>query len=615
MIDISKEQHRNRLFGAVELSWRQLKPFREVNRKLVREYVGSEYAGLENSRADAPKYEHYINLMMQTAEAYMHSLVPQRPQILLSTDYPELRAFALNFQNALNNLLKEIKAERVFRQAVMDAFFSVGIVKVFLADSGRVEIGDGLWTDPGSPYLDNVSLDNFVFDMAATSFDRVSYAGDFYRVPFDSLKDSDLYDQSVVKQLKPTSKYGADEENDRLEKISMGLTTDVDEAVPMIDLLDLWIPMNNKVYTFPVSPGGHFNTNPEPVSETDWDGPEGGPYKFLAFHEVPENIMPASPAAQLIYLSRLTNNLMRKSSRQARAARTVHVYEGSSADDARRVRDAADREWVRVNNKDGLGTYQIAGADPSNLSFMINTIELFDRMAGNLQAMAGLGPQGETATQDQMIHAAVSKREQKMMTKVLDFVAETSRDLGHLLWADKSLEIPGEIRVGDLRADMNWTPEWREGDFLDYNFDVDVYSLTYSSPQQRIQQVTQLLQGVYMPMLQLFQQQGGTIDMNELTSLYAEMMQLPRLKQIVKFGELSEFDQYRPPAEDAPEGAKMPDIPGQEKRYIHENRATGGTPEGRNHVMKQVLASMAGGQPQLQQSQMGGGSTQREGLQ
>ena len=92
------------------------------------------------------------------------------------------------------------------------------------------------------------------------------------------------------------------------------------------------------------------------------------------------------------------------------------------------------------------------------------------------------------------------------------------------------------------------------------------------------------------------QQYGGTIDIQEIVEMYADLMDMPRLKQIVKF---QEQKQDRP--------GPTPQQPGQASHTVRESVRrsvpTGGTENARSNVMQQVLQ---GGQPNQQQmAQMG----------
>lgn len=125
-----------------------------------------------------------------------------------------------------------------------------------------------------------------------------------------------------------------------------------------------------------------------------------------------------------------------------------------------------------------------------------------------------------------------------MQIRYVSAIRGVIEDLGKLLWEDQFKIVPGEVFVPgapEFRADATWTPDEREGEFEDYSFDVDVYNLPYMTPQQRLQQIQQVLIQVIAPMMPFLQQQGGTIDMQQLISVFSELMGEPRLLDIVQF--------------------------------------------------------------------------------
>lgn len=532
MLDFHDVNVRLRLSKAIEESYQKIEPYRNLARGLIEEYAGSGYGGTSVRRQDT-----YLNLMKQAIEAYTMLLAANRPQVLISTTRMDMRAFANHFQLAVNNLLKEIKFENTCREWLLNAFFSMGVVKVHLADSTLVEIEQDVWMDPGSPFASSVSIDDFVFDSAARRGSECKFMGDMYRIPYADIK-KEPYDQNVVSEydLKPTTKDAGDSE--RIEKISQGYEVDNDEFEPMIDLCDIYVPREKMIYTFAVRSRAKFTIYGKPLAAMEWTGSDNGPYHLLSFIDVPGNVMPASMADQLAPLHRGVNNIMRKQFRKAQRQKDIHTYTPSSASSAKQIQAASDGEWVQVNDVSEIGMAQNPGVHPGNQQFMLNAIELFDRMGGNLTAILGLGRQAGTVGQEQLIHSASSRMESHMQIRYVSAVRAVIEDLGMLLWDDQFKVISGQVGVPgapEFSADSTWEPGFRQGHFSDYGFDVDVYSLPYLTPTQRMQAIQQVLIQVIAPLLPFGQQAGGPIDLQRLVEVFSELMGEPRLRDIVQF--------------------------------------------------------------------------------
>ena len=89
--------------------------------------------------------------------------------------------------------------------------------------------------------------------------------------------------------------------------------------------------------------------------------------------------------------------------------------------------------------------------------------------------------------------------------------------------------------LSGVSYDSTWSPDLREGEFDDYNFTIDIYSMQYQGPAERVEKVNALLQQVYSPMAPMLQSSGGRIDLAALAKMHAEMLDLPQLSEVVLF--------------------------------------------------------------------------------
>jgi hypothetical protein len=229
---------------------------------------------------------------------------------------------------------------------------------------------------------------------------------------------------------------------------------------------------------------------------------------------------------------------MRKSARQARRSKEIGTYSPAGADSAKTIKNAADGEMVQVQRPEDVGSLRLGGVDAGNHAFMLQVMQIFNKNAGNIDLMLGLRASTDTVGQEKLVHSASSRREESMQKIVISAASRVIRNLAQLLWIDEFKTIPGQTSVDgfpELVADSTWRPGDREGDFKDYDFKIDVYSMQYQGPAQRAGTLTKLLQEIYAPLMPMLMQQGGTIDMMALTKELAELLDAPRLKDIIKF--------------------------------------------------------------------------------
>lgn len=576
------------LARAIESSSRGLDPFRELNRALVREYVGPSYGETRGKRK-------YLNKLRQAVDAYTMLLAANNPRIEITTPYDQLRPFANQFSVAINNHCKEISLKDTIRNWVLDAFFCIGIVKVHLKESYEVEIENDLWMDPGKVFASNVSIDNFCYDMGVSRPSAWRWAADAYRIPQSAIErgvEIGMYDPVAAAAIKPTSKFY--QSGDRLDEFSSGYAVDRDEFEPMVDLCDVWIKSERKVYTFAMTDRASFRIAEKPLAVMDWMEPDHGPYHILGFADVPENAMPASPAADLDEMDRLLNNLWRKLARQAMRQKDIVVIRSDGVDTGKKFQRESDGGII-TGDPTAIGVARNPGADNNNQAFSEMVKTNLDIQAGNITALLGLGAQAETLGQEQIIRDAGNRKIGQMQYRVIEATTALVRSIGYQLWYDDVNTIAGEIDIPGtdykVPAELaSWRPGDREGNFIDYNFDINIYSMTYRPPAMQAETVTSLLTNIFIPMQQLLMQQGGSIDFAELTKRYASLMGVEWLKDIVTFTNPLSPDQL------PDDGTAGPAITN--RTYTRRNIPTGGTEQARSNVLQQA---MRGQEPTPQQ--------------
>ena len=371
-----------------------------------------------------------------------------------------------------------------------------------------------------------------------------------------------------------------------------GTSRNTDDFEDMVDLADIWIPKYGKVYTYVVQSRRQFLLSGEPVAIEEWTGDEHGPYHLLGLGQVPQNIMHASPASHLEQLDALVNDMWRKCARQGRRQKDIHTYTPGGAAAAQQIQLADDGEWIAVNDTSDVGMMKQGGVDPTNYAFLGGATEAFDRMAGNLRSLSGLGAQTDTVGQEKIVQNAVGNKVDKMTQTVGSATTRLCKALGMMLWQDEFLTMAMNIPIDGTSFEVQetWKPGDREGNFLDYNFEIDVYSMQYQSPAGKLAKLNEIVQGVILPMAPYIQQQGGMIDMAELTSTYAELMNMPEVRELVKFmgGETEEGPN--------PAAAVPTKSPTSTRNYVRTN-VSGGQGGSMGDSMKAMQAAAATAAP------------------
>ena len=573
MFDLSNDEKRGRLLKAIRSSRDAMEPFRRVRKELVRDYCGSWYS------TDAAPNKTLVNLMNQTARIYTVALAANNPQVLVSTPRVETLPFARRFEVNLNKLISDMALDLTFRAIVLDAFFCIGCGVVMMRDTdtrfhGLLESEEDVWLDPGEPWLNRVSLDDLILDMPAKELTKMRYCGHRYRADYEKVMDEPGYSKKVKDKLKPSSREAMD---------STGATRDIgtdsaedDDLKEMIWLQDIWIAENKSIATLAC------DQDIEPLIERDWIGSQAGPYKFLSLGDTPDRVIPTSPAVNLKGMHDLQNRLHRRMEEDSDAHRVMNVYPPSGADDAEKLRTAQRNSWHRMNDPKQIQQVEVGGIDQRDMAMATFIQEEYDRMAGNLQAMGGLGPQASTLGQEELVHGQLSRNVADMRMSVVTFAADCILDLGRLMWEDQTLELQSSIPVGNsgIQVSSDWTPDYRLGAFEDYEFKVEPYSMVFKTPEQKLQELFQVLQQI-APLWPMFQASGATMDAEAILDEIARLKNRPEFKRFITFAN---------PAMMLGGDENTVGKPSTTSREtVRRNIPTGGTQEARSSAMIQSL--------------------------
>jgi hypothetical protein len=529
----------SRLEKSVRCHRKNLYKLRENRISLVDQYVG-KYFGEHGAGDKVP-----INMLEMAANIWQSQLAARTPQVLVSTKFRELMASASDFSRGLNHLIEhEIKLGQTLAQGVLEAMFSpFGVVKVGLCRNGSVEI-DGYLHDYGQPYADVVDLDDVILDLSARRWDLITFAGDKYRVPLEFVKESGLYQNVDDLSADDRDQYD-DDGQERARDLSSTNRSPDEEWEDMIDLVDIWLPRQNVILTFKWN--GDWK---EPLREIEWDGPEGGPYHYLSFVPVPGQILGNPPLGLLRDLHEIANQLYMSIVRSADMSKDVIGYRGEAAKDAERLRDAANGELIRMDDPQGVKPMHVGAIDQQIFGLVQHAVGEFEKQGGNLQLLGGLSPQSETATQDKLLSANASRRMAHMQSQVMDWTKGIIQSLAFYLWEDpiQTMPLTRQIPNTNMNVTYSWGPEHREGDFLQYNFDLVPYSMVQHTPQQKLQEVMNLVQTVLVPMGPMLQQQGKTLDLGVLLEMVGRYGDLESELQnlIIDLAPSNAFPQEKP---------------------------------------------------------------------
>ena len=518
-----------RLQGAVKESYRKLEVARTTRNENIRQYVTSHYgAGGADDRVP-------VNFLELAVDIYTYQLSAKAPRVCVTAKSLSLRPVVANFESVMNHLLEtQLNLEVSFRQAVKDAMFGLGIMKVGKTPVAAVDI-DGNSYSIGQPFADPVSLDDWVHDSTAKRWSQIGFCGDRYVIPYeDMLRAPEFFNPEALDGVRPDERRSTNPTGEtRASTISSDTASTDEDWRPTVEVVDLWIPSEGILLTLL----SDDDSGKPPLRVMEWQGPRRGPYHLLGFNDVPDNIMPLAPASLLTDLHDLANRLFRKLGRQADRQKTITVVQRGGEQDGQRVVEASDGETIAIDNPQNAQQLQFGGVEGNTLAFLLQVKDLITYMGGNLDTLGGLSPQADTLGQEQMLGANSSKRMASMANRTHSFMRGVVEDVGFYVWTDPFQEYPLDKTIPgtDIVISTTLRPEHRREDFYHLAMDIEPYSMQDQTPAMKLQAMTGLIRELIVPLMPMLQAQGIVLNGRGLLTRAAKYAQIDGLDEIVTF--------------------------------------------------------------------------------
>lgn len=554
----------DRLAAAMDRSDEILRPYREERVKYVRAYLGSSWTSDSVSKS-LPVYFNYLELQVQ---AYVRSIVARSPHATVATFHRELKPRAVEVELALNQLMKQLDVETTFREVCYDAMFAMGILRMGIC--GYEEDSHGNMVEPGMPFLESVSFDDFLFDTSAKKFDRIGWAACRYRMLAEDVHDSELFEPGLRRRAAESQsmRAGQDETVQSLMGDDWDLYGKEEQYDDFVTLRDVWIPRDKKMLTI-------VDGTTDVLREWEWTGPAYGPFRYLRFNHIPDSVLPLPPVAVSFEANRLLNEVNELIAHETRRYKKIGVVMGGQEEDARKQMEARTGDVVPLSQHASNGVQEVKfGGPPQEVYMMLaDYSQRFSMLNGNLESIAGLQAQSETFKQDQLISAAASKRMDDMQHQAEKFFRESIQDLAFYLMTDPYIQLPLTKRIPGVPVEIDFVYQNSQvgGEFLDFNFDIVLGSAQSKAPQQRKAELVGFVQ-MMLPMLPLMQQSGIKFDINELVRIMANLDNLPEIRDVFQItAPMVEM----PPTGTAPQKYGGPKPNGKYERVTRTNEGAG----------------------------------------
>jgi len=499
-VKMDKEQAR--LFQQVELSSKHAKKVNNQCDIVVKEICGQFFDGETKKEYEPDKL---LSMLYNTVITLL-PLLAIDPEAKFGWNKGGLGPFSRIYESATNKRFHECKMDEVIRHCIVNALLGHGIIVSGVAPAkivGNFKEATGYLDDPGQFFAECVDRRDFIYDQDSKKWDSCKFMGHIQDVPKEFAMGCGLYPPELIKLIQP-------------EDVD-GFTGIYDE----IKLLHLYLPQTRRIVTIPgdlkqVERVGF-------LSDREYEGPEGGPYDRLSFLDCPGAIKSIPILYQILGLHLINNKLANKIIDRSLKEKDNPVGNFTEQKTLDALKDARDGE-ILVSASGEVTTIHTGGVSQPMLAGKQWAEEQYNRSSLNSDVLGGMSPQSGTWRQDEMLLGQSGVKIADFRKMVVNIAKSLCSKTAYWLWHDHhaefSLNMTGDIDDGLIEK---WSPEYREGEFSDFELDIRVFVGQQDTPQERYDRRAKYVAEQILPLAPYAAAQGKTINVEKISEMGGDL--------------------------------------------------------------------------------------------
>jgi hypothetical protein len=173
-----------------------------------------------------------------------------------------------------------------------------------------------------------------------------------------------------------------------------------------------------------------------------------------------------------------------------------------------------------------------------------------------------------------------------MQERTTNFAKSIMESLADYIWYSPTFDPPlsKPVEGTNLEIPVEFGPEIREGDFLDFNVDIVPYSMQRRSPAERLQTISNAVERFIIPMAPLLAEEGKRLDIGALMDILSRYSNVPELRDLIT--NAPQPREGRGPV--SPDGGRTRQSPTTTRTNVRVNRP-GATRQGQTDVLSRLL--------------------------
>lgn len=497
----------SKLYEAIDEADVVMRRARELRVEAFREYTGRYYG--EDDTVSRP-----INIVYRAVKVLQAHIAHTYPEYEIETDDPSVRGEAVVLSLVLSRLADELRFVHIDRLALLDAMLGPrAVVRMGMRVGDEVVTQEGRGLNPGQWYIRRISLDNHLVDSAAREQELIAWEGDRYLVSRDRVLESGLFDNAIIESL-PTLPSRAPGGQQRLDSLSGRSPRGTRELIDCIELIDVFLyDVGGRGETIKLTLPADRQMESGYLLEDLYQGPERGPYEWLEFDPIPDNLESLPPVSGFREQSVNLNDILTKLLTQISKSKNIAVVgEDTPEDEVDAIREADDGTVLRVRDPRSAKVLNMSITDPGLIPLGQMFMHFANVQAGNPDILSGVKTSSDTATE----YAGQATAAQQLLSIMVSAHDQFWTRVGrHALWYlvhDPMIQVGTTKRLpGGAEVRLKYSAEAREGDWADFRLRVRPSSTVRVDPNVKADKVARLI-GMVPVLAQAEAMTGGYVD-------------------------------------------------------------------------------------------------------
>jgi hypothetical protein len=346
---------------------------------------------------------------------------------------------------------------------------------------------------------------------------------------YEDFESAEWLDKKEKKDIKYDIADVTGPQGETLAKSISGGNSSPEVFKERVLLRDVWLPKEKTLITYAVKSKKILAS----VTRED-DAPP--PYYRLGFIYVPGNLLPLPPVAGWKDLNDVGNAVFRKLGSSADAFKEVLGFNSGDDSNVEAFQQARHGSGIKYTGAEPK-RLTAGGIDRTSLAFYLQVKELQSYFSNGMDSLGGLAPMSSTIGQDKLLADSASAQMRDMTDQTIDFIRDLFKALAYYEWNNpvKKRKLSKPVAGTDINVPVEWDQDAKQGEFKDFDIDIDVYSLPDNSPSLQLQKMGVFVQQYVLPFVPAIQQAGGNIEVEKILETAARLANMPEAKTFVSF--------------------------------------------------------------------------------